>query len=83
LNQLFSLIIKIVYTDAKKCVYKSNPINIPALSNYHVNNITIMEDDNTVNNTESYYLKCSHFNPDKASPPNDWNSRLKYRLEKY
>lgn len=72
------------YTDSKKqCIYNCNPINIPARSNYHVNNITTMEDAITVNNTVSYYLKCSHFNPDKASPPNGWKSRLKYRLEKY
>jgi len=48
-----------------------------------VNIITIMEDAITVNNTVSYYLKCSYFNHDKASPPNGWKYRLKYHLEKY
>ena len=42
-----------------------------------------MEDAITVNNTVSYYLKCSYFNHDKASPPNGWKYRLKYHLEKY
>tara|TARA_B100000683_G_scaffold272586_1_gene316140 strand:+ start:3340 stop:3618 length:279 start_codon:yes stop_codon:yes gene_type:complete len=80
-------------------IYKSIPITIPKQNGIYINNIDNnnicnsnnidnvdnQQDTNNENNNniQMYFLKCSHFNPDKASPPNSWKSRLKHRLEKY
>ena len=49
----------------------------------HENNHENKHENKHENNIQTHYLKCSHFNPDKASPPNSWKSRLDLRLEKY
>jgi len=59
---------------------KSNPIQIPKKNLYKTENIN---ENINENNKQTYHLKCSNFNPDKASPPNSWKSRLNVRLERY
>ena len=59
-------------------IYKSNPIQIPT----KYTTITKPVNSNE-NNKHTYHLNCNNFNPDKASPPNSWTSRLRIRLEKY
>lgn len=54
---------------------KSN--NIPIPTNISSNNLFKYADD------EAYMVTSNIFDPKDASPPNQWNLRLQYRLSKF
>ena len=58
---------------------KSKPITINYLQNFQ--NYNNSENfTNKLIDQDEYCLKKNFFNPDKSSPPNNWNTRLIHRL---